>query len=1134
MQLIMYCKALCKQGFLQRRPPNGLVFGNETTWNRFHRMILIMKLTSIFILVSFLHVNASSFSQTVTIKGNNMPLKQVFKEMSEQTGYGFLYNPKLLNANARINLDLKNEPLKDALTLCLNGQSLNYSIVDKTILLSPVASEESVRSVARVAPLPVKGRVTNEKGEPMAGVTVVFLKNTSITDAKGEFSLPASADGQQVTFSYVGYDKLTKVLSSKGGPYEIKLKPTQSDLKDVVVSGYFKRTKQSVTGSQVVVQGDELRKVGSLNLMQALNAFDPSIRMAPNLEFGSDPNRVPEITIRGENGFDLRSSADDSRSNPNGPLYLLDGIEVTATRIYDLDMNRIESFVILRDASATSLYGSRGANGVILITTIPPKQGAVRISFNSNTTFSIPDLRDYNLMNASEKLEYERLAGLFTSRTNSREEQIALDMDYSDRLAEVARGVNTYWLSKPVTTSINRRYTAFVEGGDRSFRYGVNLNYDNDRGVMKGSGRDRYGINVSFNYYVRPDFLIRNDVTVNNVKGFNSPYGSFSTYARQNPVERIYDPTTGELIRSYEFNSAINPMVNAALPNTDYDRYTEIQDNFNMDWRINSNFRVTGRASLSKKISKSEQYLSPLSSAFDRDTEMNKKGSYTISDRDDLNFDGTVTAAYNNVFWDKVATNIGLGANVVTTSGIGEGYTATGFLSDNMNFIQYAQQFKENSKPTGYFDKSRMIGVFANANIGYDSRYYLDLSFRTDGSSRFGKDSRFAPFWSVGAAWNVDKEGWWKSDVTLKMRASVGSTGSVNFSADQAITKYNYNSEYEYNGYYGAQLLGYGNPALKWQNTIQNNIGADLTMFNNLLVWNIDAYIKQTQNLLLPIDVAPSTGFSSYTENMGSMENKGMDMRLRFNVLRGQNNSLNWNFTLGAATNKNKIKKLSNALEAMNEEANSKDNVTGPKPLRSYQAGRSQSALMVVESLGIDPMTGYEIYRKLNGDLTFVYDAKDKVIVGDVNPTWMGTFQSNLLYKGFNLYFIFAYEYGAKIYNSTLAQKVEGSDPRFNADRRVLYDRWKKPGDVVLFKKIDDTTPPYQTTRLVQKNDFLRLQTLSLSYDLPKGTLERLKLERARIMLSTSDLFRFSTVKMERGTAFPYAQTFTVGLNLTF
>lgn len=171
---------------------------------------------------------------------------------------------------------------------------------------------------------------------------------------------------------------------------------------------------------------------------------------------------------------------------------------------------------------------------------------------------------------------------------------------------------------------------------------------------------------------------------------------------------------------------------------------------------------------------------------------------------------------------------------MVTTSGTGEGYTATGFLSDNMNFIQYAQQFKENSKPRGLFDKSKMIGFFANANIGYDNRYFVDLSFRTDGSSRFGKESRFAPFWSAGLAWNANREKWWDNDGTLKIRGSVGSTGAVNFSADQAITKYAYNSDSEYNGYYGAQLVGYGNPALKWQNTLQTNVGADLTMLQNL------------------------------------------------------------------------------------------------------------------------------------------------------------------------------------------------------------------------------------------------------------------------------------------------------------
>ncbi len=981
----------------------------------------------------------------------------------------------------------------------------------------------------------VTGKVTDEEGIALEGVSVTTKgsKAGTVTDEKGIYSITVNDNTSVLVFTRVGYISVEKEVKEHT-VIHVVLKHKTDNLDAVVVStGYFDKTKSSVTGSQVTVKGDDLRKVGSLNFMQALSAFDPSVRMTPNLEFGSDPNRVPEITVRGENGFDLRSSADDSRSNPNAPLYLLDGIEVSATRVYDLDMNRIESFVILKDASATSLYGSRGANGVILITTIPPKQGALRVSFNANYMVSIPDLRDYNLMNAKEKLEYERLAGVFTSRTNNREEQIGLDIKYNDRLAEVVRGVNTYWLSKPLRTSLNQRYTTFIEGGDRSFRYGINLNYDNDKGVMKGSGRERYGINVSFNYYVKKDFLIRNDLTVNNVEGSNSRYGSFSTYALQNPIERIYD-TTGQIIRSFAFNNAVNPMVNAGLPNKDINRYTEFQDNFNMDWRINKNFRVTGRASLSKKATKTELYLSPNSSSFDRESDPNKKGSYTIGNRSDLSFDGTVTAAYNNTFADKISTNIGIGSNVATTSGIGDGYTATGFLSDNMNFIQYAQQFKENSKPTGYFDKSRMIGFFANANIGYDSRYYLDLSFRTDGSSRFGKDSRFAPFWSIGAAWNVNREKWWNYEGTLKLRASTGSTGSVNFSADQAITKYQYNSAYEYNGIYGSQLIGYGNPSLKWQNTIQNNVGMDLAILRNLLVVNFDAYIKQTQNLLLPIDVAPSTGFVSYTENLGSMENKGMDLRMRFNAVQGKKDGLSWNFTVGAATYKNKIKKLSNALEAMNQEANSLENVTGAKPLRTYQAGRSQSALMVVQSLGIDPATGNEIFKKLNGDLTFVYDPKDKIIVGDINPTWMGTFQSNLLYKGFNLYIILAYEYGAKIYNSTLAQKVEGTSPYYNADRRVLYDRWKSPGDVALFKRIDDTSPPYQTTRLVQDNNFLRLQTLSLSYELPKPNLDRYRVERAKIILTSSDLFRLSTVKMERGTAYPFAQTFSVALNLTF
>ena len=219
---------------------------------------------------------------------------------------------------------------------------------------------------------------------------------------------------------------------------------------------------------------------------------------------------------------------------------------------------------------------------------------------------------------------------------------------------------------------------------------------------------------------------------------------------------------------------------------------------------------------------------------------------------------------YNNVFADKYTVSAGIGSELSTSDLTGEGFTAVGFLSDKLKNIQYAQQFKKDSKPTGSYDKTKMVGFFANLNVGYDNRYFLDASFRTDGSSKFGRNSRFAPFWSVGAAWNVDKESFWTGTGYMKIRASVGSTGTTNFTSDQALTQYLYQSSSEYNGIYGAVLSAYGNPSLKWQNTLQYNAGIETSVWRNIIVVNFDAYLKRTQNLLLNVDVAPSTGFSSY------------------------------------------------------------------------------------------------------------------------------------------------------------------------------------------------------------------------------------------------------------------------------
>lgn len=813
----------------------------------------------------------------------------------------------------------------------------------------------------------------------------------------------------------------------------------------------------------------------------------------------------------------------------------MDGIEVTATTVYDMDMNRIASFSILKDAAATSLYGSRGANGVILITTKRPDPGKIRVTVNANYNISVPDLRSYNLMDAREKLEYERLAGLYTNKYGNREEQTLLDIKYNKILSEIERGVNTYWLSQPLTTSLNQRYSAFLEGGDDHFRYGLNLKYDNDKGVMKESGRLKYGISAYFSYEIAKKLVARNDITIDDVKATDSPYGSFSDYTSLNPYERIYDAETGEMRRQFTSNGRTirNVLVNSLLPNKSFNKYTQIRDNFQVQWWATSHLMFKGNIAITKQLNRSENYLSPESVNFEGVTDAARKGSYTVSNGTDIDVEGNLTANYNTNLFDKLAVSVGVGSELITTRSESDGYTATGFLNDKLIYPSYALQFKQGSTPSGSLDRAKSIGFFGNANLNWDNRYILDFTYRTDGSSRFGRESRFAPFWAVGAAWNVNREKFWTQSGYMKIRGSVGSTGSTNFSADQALTRFVYSNNSEYNGIYGAVINAYGNPALKWQNVMKYNIGLDMSILKNIITLNFDAYLERTENLLLNIDVAPSTGFTSYTENMGSMDNKGFEARLRFNILNNYKKDLNWNVTLSTSHEKNKIRKISNAMKAMNEEALKLKNNTGGSVFRMYEEGRSQTALMLVRSAGIDPATGNEIYIKRDGSLTFDYDPNDRVEVGDTYPKFKGYFNSNLTWKGLNLYMNFSYEMGAKQYNSTLAQKVEGADPYRNADRRVLYDRWKQPGDVSMFRRIDDTSSVYQSTRLMQKNNFLNMSSLSISYDIPRKYIQRSAIERCKFIFSMTDLFRISTIKQERGTSYPFARTMSLGFNIT-
>ena len=979
------------------------------------------------------------------------------------------------------------------------------------------------------------GYVKDRNGQPLPGVNILVkdVSGTGIsTDIEGKFTLDLKGK-RALVFSFIGMKTKTVQVKDLNKPLIVVLEEDAVSLDGVVVNGYFTKKRESFTGSEVTVSGEQLKEIGASNLLSSLSVFNPSLRLTEELEYGSDPNHIPEMTLRGQSTFDLRGSAEGSRSNPNAPLYIMDGVEVSAETVYDYDINRIENTIILKDASATAIYGSRGANGVIVITTKRPTPGKIRVDFSANYSVSAPDLRDYNLMNAAEKLEFERLAGVYIYPTGGMEGQMQYDELYNKRLQEVHRGVNTYWLSQPLQTSLTQKYSATLEGGDNNLRYQMNLKYDKNEGVMKGSGRDNYGISAVLDYNVGENFRVRNELSVSELTAKNSPYGSFSTYAQQNPYERIYDEN-GKFIDVLSSTNEINPMINASLPNLDRSKSTTWKDNFSLEWRFLDAFRLTSRLSFSRTTQKDETFLSPNSPTFQNETDVARKGRATFFNSTDQYVDGNIMLSYYKTFKDVHTVNVTAGANFTSSEYKGEGFTATGFLNDNLTNIYYAQQFEENGRPTATSDVSRLAGFLMNANYGYNEKYYVDFSMRTDGSSKFGSDSRFAPFWSAGLAWNVHKEEFMNEDfATLKLRGSVGSSGNINFASSQAITKYYYYPDKVYLDSWGATLQGYGNNKLKWQKTMSYNFGVDFTMLNGRIALYADVYKKLTDNLLLPMNVAPSTGFTSYTENVGKVENKGVEARLQLSWIR--NKDFTWSTTFSAFHNKNKIKEISNELAAMNERNNTEDDSNiGGKVVNQYENGNSTTAIYVVRSNGIDPATGNEVYIKRDGSKTFVYDYNDKLLVGDTEPKVNGNIVNNIAWKGFNLYAVMTYRYGGQAYNSTLATKVEGANPAYNADRRVLYDRWKEPGDIATFRRIDDNSAVYQSSRFVQDNNSLVLSNLSLTYTVPQKFISRFGIEYMKLYASTTDLFRLTSIKQERGTSYPYARSFSLGINFRF
>ncbi len=1106
---------------------------------RWSQILLRMKQTFVLVFCMLVQTFAAVNAQTVTLKKQNASLEEIIWELKEQTKFVFLYSSADVATVKGIDIDMQNSQIDAILKKCLEGTDLQFVKENNAIIIRQANGKTAV---PQVQSRKITGKVIDEDGNPLPGVAVL-IEGTTIgvaTDMDGKYDLTCPEMKDIVLkFSYIGMKPKSVVVGNKT-VVDVTLESDSQEMDEVVVTGLLNRRKSGFAGTTTVISKQELAKVSTGNIFTTISTLDAGFKIEENNLDGSNPNKLPDFTIRGKGSFQNGSTA---------PIFILDGFEVTSQKVFDMDINRIESITLLKDASATILYGSRASNGVIVIETTAPKAGKLRVTYDFKPTIAIVDLTDYDLMNAREKLQYEKEAGLYTQEItpgyedNDRREQGELDKAYYNRYKNIVEGVNTYWLSQPVKNAFSHAHSLFVEGGADNVRYGIDASYNQNKGVMKESGRDRFGLGFSLIYRIKDKITIKNYISYAHTHAYNSPYGSFSQYAKLNPYERIYNDN-GELIPKLS-DGDTNPLYDALLPNRNFTKDQEFREQLSVDWFIRDGLRLKGQMAIVKGETSGEIYKSPFSAEFLKTTynsesrvqeylPIAERGYLSMTDGASFSYDGNVTLNYNTLVNEKHIIYAGVGLEVTQNDNNSHGFIMTGFPDDRYSDPAFAIQYKKETKPSSSESKSRAIGFFANGNYSYDDRYFADVSVRIDGSSKFGADKKYAPFWSAGAGWNVHNEKFFKHTKIsmLKLRYSYGVTGNQEFSAYQAKTMFQFNTDRLYNSGISAALMGYGNPDLEWQNQYQSNYGFDFGYAKDRIRLQFNYYQKKTEGMLTSVSVAPSLGLPSntFTSNLGKIQNKGVEVNLNAVLIRDQGKDFEWSVMLQAAHNKNKIMEISTALKNINEK-NNQDKTT---PAAVYEEGESMSAIKAVPSLGIDPTTGQELFMKKDGTITYTWDATDKVICGDSEPKVFGNVGTNLYWKGWNLNMVFKYDLGADYYNSTLAERVEGANPRYNADRRVLNNRWKEPGQHALYKNIKEYTTTYISSRFVQKENTLQLTSLSLSYDLNREWIRKFGLNTMRLSFYMNDVFRASTVKNERGLDYPFQRSFVFGLNIGF
>jgi TonB-linked SusC/RagA family outer membrane protein len=1115
-------------------------------------------------------LSINAYSQRITLQKNNVPLPAVLGEIEKQSNnrYQFFYNESLLQGSKNVTIDVTNVSVEDALNKCFQGQPVTYALVDNTIIIKrkEQAIYDNTQATA-VKNVTVNGRVVNSNGDPVAGATV-SVKGTNVaiaTDANGNFSLPDVEENATLVISSVSHEQQEVKINTKHS-LVISLQDKINQLDEALVVAYNTSTVRSNVSAVTTVKGEQIKNLPNRSFDKSLQGFVPGLLVTQGT--GQPGGGLSNFVLRGV----------ATGANPNdmpgarNPLIVIDGVPVTqdAAQISSsistpyqnpmaqLNPSDIESISVLKDAAAFALYGSKASNGVILITTKKGKAGKTLFNFRHQTDLAERLEGKAKMLNQQQYLElvYET----FKNTDPVFWTDFRIDSALKKKFPVQPNGAfypQSDWLNelyRNAATTISNELS-MSGGNDRQLFY-LNLEYTKQNGIEKKTGFDRKS--VRFNYENKPFEWLKlgiNTTLSYSVQDYGNGVAEFAD-GRMSPLNAIRD-ANGNYIPHYYWGASTSSNMNSNnshFPNPALQQQLNINRNtsyrglskFYGDVRFLKYFSFTPSLGVDFMLTEAREKKHPLL-AFSGGA----PGIGQLIEKDIRNASiiSTNILRYNRVFHGTHSLNLLVGqeAQILTNK-----YLMT--ERQNLSSNPIGQQFNIGTLVSGFglTTKQKLVSYFHQTNYGYKDKYFLSGSIRTDGSSLFGDNHRFGTYWSLGTGWVASSESFMKGMKGwldyLKIRGSVGAAGNssailntlrydqigiTNFLNGTAVFPYGY---------------GVGNPGIKWEKTFTWDVGFEIRMLRERISFTADFYTRKTSDLIGNIDLAPATGYGSLRDNIGDLQNKGVELAVFADIIKSRD--FRWNMQANLSMNRNKLTHAVHPMEGPTGATTITKNTIVVNGI-----GKNYNSFYLVRWAGVDQNTGKPLWLDANDKPTSNYADASLAFVGKPQPDGFGSVSQAFFYRGFELSAMFYYQYGFQVYHapgSFTFLPNDGIDPFINQTTAAL-NRWQKPGDKaanprrLLFGSVlgmsDGGTN--NSTRYLFDGDFIRLSNLTLGYNLSKRLLERLHLKSMKVYLQGYNLATWTKYSSRQdaentsntGTAminYPLQRSYSFGVNIGF